>query len=606
MKKIIRSAYVALVGMLAFTAASCTDDYTYDQPQPVTGAQVYFSSEEPSTIEVSETASSFNVPIHRINTKGEATVGLTFTAEDGNIYNVPSTVSFADGEADANITVTYDPAKLVYGDYVGGTIRVADSTITTPYGVSYYTFKAGVTAYKTMSGGKGIFRDDLVGPLYGQEVTEWNVEIQENVKTPGLYRVVKPYASGTWRNYFTGTSDANGNDLIIDATDPDHVYFANFDAGVTLNSQDGNLSYITYVQYYLMNGKKLDEVKASHPELFGKLEDGIISFSTPKSCLAAINGEGWYYANTNGALKIALPGHQIKDYTAKATFEGRFTDTEENDFAKFNVTFGADVASATYYLANSSEDLDAIVQAIIAGTQENTADLNAAGEIQVPYTESGNYTLVIVTYDASGNAQGAYTIPVKLKSSKENVETFEDIALGNLTLGNADLGSYFFEESPGLLLQEKQTIEATLSQSNSDPTHYRLTPYMVDGYPLDFHVDESGTITIDQIETGYHNSSNAAILVSDLVTNMPQYADQFKSMGLVSTYDASKKLYTFNVAYHLAAGGYFAIQQETFQVTEDGSAKAFAPRKAMAKPGAKVAKSAKKLNKQTKREKANL
>ena len=39
----------------------------------------------------------------------------------------------------------------------------------------------------------------------------------------------------------------------------------------------------------------------------GTLENGVISFPTPKGLLALLDGDGYYYANQDGAFKLVLP-----------------------------------------------------------------------------------------------------------------------------------------------------------------------------------------------------------------------------------------------------------------------------------------------------------
>lgn len=47
------------------------------------------------------------------------------------------------------------------------------------------------------NGQKGYFRDGIVASLYGLDVMTYQVEVQENVLTPGKYRVIAPYGAGT-------------------------------------------------------------------------------------------------------------------------------------------------------------------------------------------------------------------------------------------------------------------------------------------------------------------------------------------------------------------------------------------------------------------------
>ena len=112
MNKIIRYAKIAIAALVTVAMGACTSDYEYDTPEALKGAQVYFSNTLPSKIEVNKESGNFDVTLSRQNTEGELTVPLMFTADEGNIYTVPSTVTFADGEATANIHITFNPDEL--------------------------------------------------------------------------------------------------------------------------------------------------------------------------------------------------------------------------------------------------------------------------------------------------------------------------------------------------------------------------------------------------------------------------------------------------------------------------------------------------------------
>ena len=85
--------------------------------------------------------------------------------------------------------------------------------------------------------------------------------------------------------------------MIIDATDPDFVYFQYFDSGLLDLPDEGMLGMTSYVWYWLRNGNDLESIKAARPSYFGKLKDNVITFETPKTLLMTMNGENelkWY------------------------------------------------------------------------------------------------------------------------------------------------------------------------------------------------------------------------------------------------------------------------------------------------------------------------
>lgn len=570
MNKIFRYAKIAVAALVTVAMAACTSDYEYDTPEALKGAQVYFSNTLPSKIEVNKESGNFDVTLSRQNTEGELTVPLMFTADEGNIYTVPSTVTFADGEATANIHITFNPDDLVYGNYVGGTISFDADNFSTPYGATSYQFKAGASAYEDVEGGKGKFRDGLISALYGIEVLEYDVQIQKDAHTPGIYRVVAPYGQKGWSGanpWYTAFDENESNtDMIIDATDPDFVYIkGTFNTGVTLNSSHGVLSAISYVQYLLDDGKTLDEVKAEMPELFGTFKDGVFTFPAKSILLYFGSGGDLYYGNTDGMLRVAMPGVVLKDYSVGVEYLGRMTDTNDKDNAVFNLTFGADVTTVKYALVKEGEDLDKTASGIIDGSVEAT-EISEAGRVEVPFEESGNYYLVTVSYE-NGEAKGADATPITLKSSKDAEEQFEEVAYGVFTLGVEDISGLFFpEEGPLGCFLEKSPYpsEATLLQSKSDPTHFRITPWLIDGYDFDFTWNkETGVISVSNNNSGVTgNEAGDKIIVDDVATMLG--AANASAAGVLNSYH--ENVFTFNLVYHLG-NGIFAMEKETFEIT---------------------------------------
>lgn len=573
MNKIFRYAKIAVAALVTVAMAACTSDYEYDTPEALKGAQVYFSNTLPSKIEVNKESGNFDVTLSRQNTEGELTVPLMFTADEGNIYTVPSTVTFADGEATANIHITFNPDELVYGNYVGGTISFDADNFSTPYGATSYQFKAGASAYEDVEGGKGKFRDGLISAAYGIEVLEYDVQIQQDAHTPGIYRVVAPYGQKGWSGanpwYTAFDENENNTDMVIDATDPDYVYIkGTFNTGVTLNSSDGVISAISYVQVLLDKGNSLDLIKSKMPELFGTFKDGVFTFPA-KSIFMYFGTDGPYYGNNDGMLRVAMPGVVLKDYSVGVEYLGRMTDTNDNDNAIFNLTFGADVTTVKYALVKEGEDLNKTASGIIDGSVEAT-EISEAGRVEVPFEESGNYYLVTVSYE-NGEAKGADATPITLKSSKDAEEQFEEVAYGVFTLGVEDIsGPFFPEEGPMGCFLEKiggtspYPSEATLLQSKSDPTHFRITPWLIDGYDFDFTWNkETGVISVSNNNSGVTgNQAGDKVIVDDVATMIGDA--NASAAGVLNSYQ--KNVFTFNLVYHLG-DDIFAMEKETFEIT---------------------------------------
>lgn len=565
---------MVLVSLVALAISSCTSDYDYTGA-PKVANEVYFSNTQQSKIELSKSNSSFVVTLHRVETKGELTVLLNYTPDEGSIFSVPNHVTFADGEAEAPITITYNPEDLQYGTYNGGTISVANEDYDTTYGFGSFTFEAGATEWMDINTNKstGAFRDDAISSLLGIDPPTFDVKIQKSVVEEGKYRILNPYKA--WADEYAEKNEAtyDGADhyWVINATDPDYVYFEPCETGVDLGL--GAVTATSFVANYLSQGVTLDKIKAAKPELFGKLEKGVITM--PAKSLLLIMGDKMYYGGTNGLFSVALPGNVIADYRVEAAYKGRFTDANDNDFAQVTMTLSNDVAKVKYALVPASSDLNATVSGIIDGSVASQ-EVSASGDVQVPFDETGKYVLVMVMYNANDEAVGSDVLNLSLKSSKDAAEVWNDVAAGTVTIGVKSYGSILFQKDPGVLMGEPVVTEGVLSQSGSDPTKFRITPFAVEKAPLEFTVAEDGSITVETQETGLALQDGTAILVTDIVTYLGADSDTgklFASKGFISKYDNSKKFYTFFNIYTDASDNAFAFESDTFEVTDEGNAK---------------------------------
>lgn len=574
MKNILRFSYMVLLSLVAFAISSCTSDYDYTGA-PKVANEVYFSNTLQSKIELSKSNSSFVVTLHRVETKGELTVLLNYTPDEGSIFSVPNHVTFADGEAEVPITITYNPEDLQYGTYNGGTISVANEDYNTTYGIGSFTFEAGATEWMDINTNKstGAFRDDAISSLLGIDPPTFDVKIQKSVVEEGKYRILNPYKA--WADEYAEKNEAtyDGADhyWVINATDPDYVYFEPCETGVDLGL--GAVTATSFVANYLSQGVTLDKIKAAKPELFGKLEKGVITM--PAKSLLLLMGDKGYYGGTNGLFSVALPGNVIADYRVEAAYKGRFTDANDNDFAQVTMTLSNDVAKVKYALVPASSDLNATVSGIVDGSVASQ-EVSASGDVQVPFDETGKYVLVMVMYNANDEAVGSDVLNLSLKSSKDAAEVWNDVAAGTVTIGVKSYGSILFQKDPGVLMGEPVVTEGVLSQSGSDPTKFRITPFAVEKAPLEFTVAEDGSITVETQETGLALQDGTAILVTDIVTYLGADSDTgklFASKGFISKYDSSKKFYTFFNIYTDASDNAFAFESDTFEVTDEGNAK---------------------------------
>lgn len=208
MNKVFNYIKLALVGLVAVGVASCNDEYEYT---PV-GAEaqtdgVYFATPSASEEIDPTAATSYAITVSRKDSTNAGTYKLNVLTNTDDAFNVPSTVSFAAGEATATVTVTF-PKAGVGTTY---TLKVAvDESETSPYAY-YQCFTYKVTRVKWNDLGTAQFYD---GFWYGFLT---NVTLQQRDDDPTTYRVNNPFtnelvsaygeATGTYTDFITFSVD---------------------------------------------------------------------------------------------------------------------------------------------------------------------------------------------------------------------------------------------------------------------------------------------------------------------------------------------------------------------------------------------------------------
>ncbi len=603
MKKITKLFSLVLISLVAFGISSCTDKYEYEQAT-VPSSQVYFNKDQATTITVDKKSSSFDVNIYRVDTNGELTVPLTFTPGEGNIYTVPASATFADGKNVATITISYDPEKLVYGEYTGGTITVGGEGIDTTYGVSAFTFKAGATEWVPFNENNsyGYYREDCITTFFNVPNVKYSVYMEKSIVNPGMYRMKNVYGKAYPLNGDEDYDTSKDYWWVIDATDPDFVYFHSYASEA--NYGYGQITVGSLVQFFLDNGYTLDVVKQNRPDIFGTLKNGVITMPEKSMTIemADYNPGNPQYAGNNGMTAVALPGSKIADYALAAEYTGRYTDTKDVDHALFNVTLGADVVTAKYALVASGDNPSAVLEGMINGTLE-VPSVSESGEVSVTYEKSGKHFFILVACDETGIGQTYTAVSVDLRSSKDGADTWTPVALGIFQIGNKDISELFFSDALGVLTEEMVEGEATLYQNDSDPTKFYLDPFLFEGTPLYFSMLDNGQIITNGIESGFVNGDGEAIRVYDTYTfckdiiDMPDLAQAVLKNNFHSYYLESKDYYVFHNFYATPDGACYACERDLFAVQERAEAAKLANAIAKARKAAALRKQERTWNK---------
>ena len=549
---------MAVFALLMFSLSGCVEEFEYEGAAALRTAQVYFSQELPERYELSNEQSSLAISLNRINADEELTVPVKITLEDNSLFGTSREVDvvFGKGRKEQTIKLDYDPQGITFGKYETVVVSIADESYTTEYGLSTYTFSAGATEWKAM--GTGTMRDGIISAFYGIDNYSFKVVIEENIVHPGVYRVVNPYRYHPYSLLGEGSDEVDPDYydtstthyLTIHAEDPDNIYLLmNEDdendngtgrTGLTLNSSEGEIGFISLVQYYMLRGNSVDAIKAAFPEYFGKLENGVITLPAD-GFLGTLDGDGYYGPLGDALFAIALPGATIADYSFSYVTTGTFVDSRGKEFIEGRFTLGQDVAEVKYALT-TADQLDNKIAEILAGGE--AASVKTDGSVRIAVEKSGVYYLAMVAYNTSGESVASDYAQIKFQSTHEGGETWEAVGTGIYTYT-----TYDYSRS-GVIWEGSE--DATLYRSSKDATRYLISPWANNeegsGRGLIFNMDEDDNITVDGADTGWEYGSYGLVTASDLITagiaNIPSgYSDGIFYFSLVYQVEAGNLAY---------------------------------------------------------------
>lgn len=460
----------ALACLFAFSA--CTEEVEYTPATPDSG--VYFPSTLPSKVDLTTDKTSFDVYLYRTDSVGEQTLALqAATSDETGIYTFPETATFADGAKTAKITIEYDLTKMSYDQFTDITLSV-DKSLTSAYGGNEYAFTAGIPApFKSL--GKGKYSDSYLLAY------EYDVEIQQSVLEPTMFRIVKPYHEGM-NTEWGGVSEVTEEYLYvyllqpgesvydITITEKDLVYFDLFNTGIGHPSYDNT------------------PIQIAHPALFQGMTEADFMWNKVKSYqenglpaqiqlaplyyMAGVGGIPYY--DEDDMITITFPGVKISDYSVGISYTGRFTDPKNKVSADLNVTMGADVASVKVAMA-ITDNPQTVVTGILDGSIE-AVEITEAGTVRMAMKDAGKYAAVAISFDAEGNPQKAAAVQFVYEEATNSAWK---------SLGKAQYTDGFISS---VFTVPVETYEVEVQANQDKPGLYRL----VNPYGAAFPLNEPG------------------------------------------------------------------------------------------------------------------
>lgn len=410
--------FFAAASLVGFT--SCSDD---DATTSLKGAQIFFSTESPSTVEIEKGQSSVQLSIERMNATEAISIPLYSTDESG-LFSMPTEVSFNAGETSAKATINFSFDALTTDVSYPLQITIGDSENTSPYGLSTYSFNIIYPAPYT-SLGSAQYTEDLLTAVYGIGNDTFPVEIQQSDENPGVYRLKNLYNVNSPFFQLYSFSDGYGTTsdyyITIDCSNPDAVTIAEQPLGFTLEGY-GEI-----------------KVKSVEP---GTFKEGVITFPTEGLALNIPSVSDNYPTNGSGLFKVVLPG--ASDVAAPAVtvaYKGSFIDAASNK-SNAVLDFTLNETATSYKFAvvegNITKDEAAIEETagkIVDGSLESTEG-TASGSVLYPLAVSGTFTVVAVPFNAEGDA-GAAAAAAFIYSA-DGAPDIVQVQTGNYTVHIAD------------------------------------------------------------------------------------------------------------------------------------------------------------------------
>jgi hypothetical protein len=185
------------------------------------------------------------------------------------------------------------------------------------------------------------YTDGWILPAFfgGEDVADlddytYPVEVKENIKTPGIYKLVAPYGDSFFLyNYFSDITreDSDNTDIIINASDPNCVIVEPQYSGFTFNPYTAGSGYEAYnwgehyihnVEGYVYYALGYDSADAVHEtiqtqlgmgeEYYSFLEDDVITIPLPMFANALGSYQlGYNWTNIYPTI-ISLPSNESR------------------------------------------------------------------------------------------------------------------------------------------------------------------------------------------------------------------------------------------------------------------------------------------------------
>ena len=395
--KIFNRIFAASVAAIAALTACTTEEYV--PATPPTGAQVYISADNPSTVTLSRQSESFSLSVLRVDDSADAAYIVEVTDTNNVFFSQDVTdveISFAKGEKECKLVIAVNQDNLVDGKSYALDFRIRDEKATTAYGLSAFSMLAVLPEPYVLLG-TATLHEDLLTTFFNDVETgkAWECEVYENANVPGMLYFKNAFTSEYPYNE-PGDYITTDKYFMVNVKNHDKVYIPY--QGLGMDWGYGEFGVVSLISAYFEGA----------PDNWGTLKDGVITFPQKGILIqmADYNDGGLYTSNGSGAFVIHLPGAILTDYSVEASYSGMFVDPEGNAEPVIDIAAGDDVAAVNYLIISQDQDVYAALEGIVAEADsvQTVEIVDNAARIQ-PALEPGLYYMVYCPVDAEGGLQ---------------------------------------------------------------------------------------------------------------------------------------------------------------------------------------------------------
>lgn len=479
--KFFKFSILALAAVATFGFTACSNDDQYNPGDPSDG--VYFDGEGTLQISASPTETMFAVNVYRQGITGAATYKVDVTTENSELFDIPSSVSFAEGSNSAYFEIGYNAADLSSSETYTVELALDKDVPVCAYGSATVTLV--INLQKALS--EPIHLEQYFGA--GGDDCTWYYETSLSAQVagisvdPGLPISFRVNTEDTEEGQFWIEHWFGDTDLYIDfdnKTYDCHIPFGT-STGYIVNTQEyGQAEFMCTDAYtYLMEAPDPDN---HDEELAKQFKDA--SWYDPETGVFSMYMI--YYCGDGKQCSIYDMGYEhcqvsgFANYVPELTFAGTMVNADNSaSYALVDYVVSEDVDELRL-MAGKGMTANDIYNAILAGDSQVVTVTGTSGTARVQIDGSGSYTLVGVTF-AENEAKEAVSLTFTTGNGlPENAELHWPI-VGTATIIDGWILPAF-AKGLGLSSYTAGFWEVDLRESDSNPGMYRLVnPWASEG-----------------------------------------------------------------------------------------------------------------------------